>query len=138
MPAPGFLVLSATLLLPLQRHPHAAQRARALARPLRDLAYKPELFVEKTPALEALVQAKDQWIGRDGAAHAERVERYQRIRELNGELSPFVQAQVQRVRDELAECRRQAEWDSVAARRDYPFCLYPEEMLRTAFHLRRP
>ena len=131
MPAPGFLVLSATLLLPLPRHPEAAQRERELARRMRDLVYKPELFVK--PTLDPLIREKQEWIHRDGATHAERVERFERIRELNARLLPFVQPQIQRAKDELAECRRQAEWDAIAARRDYAFCLYPEEMLRTFF-----
>ena len=131
MPAPGFLVLSATLLLPLPRYPDAAQRTRELGRRLRDLIYKPERFVE--PALVPLIREKQEWIRRDGTTHAERVERFERIRELNARLLPFVQAQMQQVQAELAEGRRQAEWDAIAARRDYAFCLYPEEMLRTFF-----
>jgi hypothetical protein len=135
IPAPGFVVLSATLLLPLPRYPDATQGTRALARKLRDLVYKPELFTATTPAIEALVQAKREAIRGEGATHAERVERFKRIRELNAELLPFVADEMQCVHTELVECRRLAEWDTVAARRDYPFCLYPEAVLREAFHV---
>ena len=34
---------------------------------------------------------------------------------------------------ELAACRQEIAWDALAARRDYAFCLYPEDMLRSFF-----
>jgi hypothetical protein len=133
VPAPAFLILSATLLLPLERFPDATRRVRELARQQRDLKYKPERFLDANDATRALIQAKDSWIARGGATHAERAERYQRIRDLNAQLMPFVLDQKKRVESELAEARRQLEWHDVAARRDYAFCLYPEEMLRSFF-----
>jgi hypothetical protein len=133
IPAPGFLVLSATLLLPLPRFPDAAKRARDLARRRRDLLYKPELFLESRPEIEPLLRAKQEWIHRAGATHVERAERFERIREMNARMLPGVQPLMQRVQAELDECREQAKWDRIATRRDYAFCLYPEEMLRTFF-----
>ena len=46
LPAPGFLVLSATMLLPLPRHPDADEQCRLRSRELRDLIYKPERFLQ--------------------------------------------------------------------------------------------
>ena len=130
---PGFLVLTATLLLPLPHFPTAAHRSRDLARQQRDLIYKPERFVKPTPAVEPLIRAKQEWIGRDVSTHPERVERFERIREINASLLPFVEPQMQRLRLEREECGRQVELHDVNSRRDYAFCLYPEEMLRTFF-----
>jgi hypothetical protein len=133
MPAPAFLVLSATLLLPLPRFPHAAQERRRRVRELRDLLYQPERFLpvsEQDAGIEAMIRAKQEWIRRDGATHAARVERFQRIREVNAQLHPHVQAKFAQVQAGLQECAGQIEQDETAARRDYAFCLYPEEMLR--------
>lgn len=126
---PPFLVLSATLLLPLPRFPHAEQQARAGKRRLRDLLYKPERFVDAAAA-KSLIDGKKEWIARKGVTHAERVERFQHIREVNAALQPFVKEQMQQTHAELAEYQLRAEYDAVAGRRDYAFCLYPEEMLR--------
>ena len=129
-PAPGFLVFSATLLLPLPRYPDAAQQAQALARQARDLIYKPERFVTDGAAAEQLIHAKLDWIARVGTTHLERFERYQQIRAINARLHPHVSALRERVEADQREQLRHAAWDAVAGRRDYAFCLYPEEMLR--------
>jgi hypothetical protein len=133
IPAPAFLIVSATLLLPLERFPDSPERVRTLARRVRDLTYKPELFLEPNDATRALIDAKKSWIARDASTHAERAERYHRIRELSAQFWPFVQEERTRVAANLATARQQAEWHRVGARRDYAFCLYPEEMLRSCF-----
>jgi hypothetical protein len=133
IPAPAFLVLSATLLLPLPRYPDATKQVRALEQRWRDLVFKPERFVEKNDKTEPLARAKQEWIARAGLTHEERVERYHRIREINARLLPYVLPQTQRVQVDHLEQQRRAEQDEIAARRDYAFCLYPEEMLRTFF-----
>lgn len=131
--APGFLVLSATLLLPLPRYPEAARLAADLARQERDLVYKPERFVHDGAAAEQLLHAKQSWIARAGAAHAERVERFQNLRAINARLLPFVIPLKERLEADHREQQRRAGLDAVAIRRDYAFCLYPEEMLQSFY-----
>ena len=46
---------------------------------------------------------------------------------------PFVMPLKQGVETDHLEQRRRLEWDAIASRRDYAFCLYPEEMLRKFF-----
>ncbi len=130
---PGYLTVSATLLLPLPRFPEATAKERELQRRMRDLRYKPEQFAPPGPETETLILAKREWIMRGAATHPQRVERFEHIRALNGELLPSVVPEMARVRMAVAECRHQGEADAVATRRDYAFCLYPEDMLRTFF-----
>jgi hypothetical protein len=133
VPAPAYMVLSATLLLPLPRFPRAEQECHERARELRDLTYKPERFLDglaHEPEIAARIAAKQEWIQHTAANHTGRVERFQRLRAINGQLQPYVSAQSERVRTELEACAQASAWDRTAARRDYPFCLYPEEMLR--------
>ena len=132
-PAPAYLVLSATLLLPLERFPGALQQVNELARRGRDLIYKPEHFVEREPQIEPLIQAKEAWIARTGLTRRERVERFHGLRAMNARLLPYVLPLKQSMEAEQREQLRRVEWDAVASRRDYAFCLYPEEMLRAFF-----
>jgi hypothetical protein len=133
IPAPGFLVLSATLLLPLPRFPDALQQVRSLERKARDLQFKPERFIHFSNGTESLVREKQTWIARVGATHAERVERFQRIRELNARMLPFVLPQTEQMQAEHQEQLKRVAQNEVATRRDYAFCLYPEAMLRKFF-----
>jgi hypothetical protein len=133
VPAPAFLVMSATLLLPLPRYPDAGHQVRELSRRTRDLVFKPERFVETNEQTAALVAAKRQWIAASEATHEERAERYQRIRDLNARLQPWGLRALQEVQAGYAEQLRRVEIDAIASRRDYAFCLYPEAMLREFF-----
>jgi len=133
IPAPTFLVVSATLLLPLPRYPQAATQMNALQRKARDLVYKPELHLPSTIESEALLKSKQQWIQRPTSTHAERVQRFHELRELNARMQPFVHSQAEQVQREWKEREAQMECNEVNARRDYAFCLYPEEVLRPFF-----
>jgi len=136
MPAPAFLVLSATLLLPLPQYPNAAGQARMMTRQLRDLTYKAERYLantEHTSEIDQLFRLKQEWIERDGATHQARAERFERIRAVNAQLQPYVHTQYEQVRADLEERHAQMKWHEIATRRDYAFCLYPENMLRTFY-----
>jgi len=133
IPAPSFLVVSATMLLPLQRHPDAAPQAQSLARRKRDLIYKPELFANRVAQSASLLQKKQGWIHGDCSTHSARARRFTEIRAINAQLAPLVRADRDACERELVECRRRQALDEVARRRDYAFCLYPEEMLQNFF-----
>ena len=132
LPVPRVLILSATLLLPLPRYPISPDSCRELARAHRDLWYNPQRhFSDRVPpAARELMRNKEEWIRRGCATRAERRERFQRLREINESLRPFLEADERRLRDERDQCLAHLRVNEVAGRRDYPFCLYPEAMLR--------
>ncbi len=133
-PAPAYLVLSATLLLPLPRHAARAEECRQLAREARDVWYNPQRHLNDKPATVAdLVRQKQHWIERAAPTHAERLQRFQALRRLNDELRPFLNGAEERLRQAARTCRAQVHANQIATRRDYAFCLYPEEMLRSYF-----
>lgn len=131
-PVPGYLVLTATLLLPLPRYPVSTDTCRRLARLHRDIWYNPQRhFPDGVPdAARVLLDAKAAWIARDTPTYAERRERFVVLRELNEQLRPLLHGEEERVRHERDECRNRLRVNEVIGRRDYAFCLYPEEMLR--------
>lgn len=130
VPAPAYLIVSATLLLPLPRFPDATREVQTLWRRLRDMQYQPERFVTGDGGADDLVRSKQAWIARDVATHAERVQRFEALREINFRLQSYVAAEHESTRAALVRRRREVGCDDVAARRDYAFCLYPEAMLR--------
>jgi hypothetical protein len=130
IPAPAYLTVSATLLLPLPRYPEAAQQIRGLKRRQRDLLYHPERFATLTAETAPWIDAKRRWLAHAGVDHAQRVERLRRLREANVQLRPFVKSLMNQAQRELAEWQQRLSLHNVAARRDYAFCLYPAEMLK--------
>jgi hypothetical protein len=128
---PGFLVLSATLLLPLPAYPVREDSVRHLAHELRDLHFNPERHLERDgEPVRTLVAEKEAWIARQPATSPERRERFHRLRELTEALRSHLGDRERQVAELLQRARRDLRANTVLRRRDYAFCLYPEADLR--------
>jgi hypothetical protein len=129
---PAFLVLSATRLLPLPVAPVSREDRQRLARRVRDLEWNPQRHLELTQraALGAVIDEKQAWVAREPADAAGRRQRYETLRSLTSRLREPLRVRQRRLREELARCDKQLEANAVLRRRDYSFCIYPEDTLR--------
>lgn len=130
---PAFVTLSATLYLPLPAFPTSREQHEKLRSQSRDMEYNPQrhLAAPLPPDVSRWVHEKEQWIARSPATSAERKERFRVLRSLNERLRPLLSEQERSLRRELACKRRQLEANAILQRRDYAFCLFPEEKLRS-------
>jgi hypothetical protein len=128
---PPFVVLSATLLLPLTTFPATMPQRYEMAQRLRDLHWNPQRHLAPTvdgPARELAAQKKrllaelTEPIGR---------ERHRALRQLTEQLEPFVHPAQQAIGSRLAEVDAELRANAVLRRRDFAFCLYPEALLRS-------
>jgi hypothetical protein len=128
---PRFMVLSATLLLPLPRPPIAADDCRRLAHALRDLLWNPQRHLDTAadPRARELAQEKQAWIERPVQTRPERKERFQALRRITEELRRHLGEREPNLREQLMICQQKREEVNLLRRRDYAFCLYPEELL---------
>lgn len=148
---PGFLVLSATLLLPVARHRVTPETARRIALQLRDLDYHPEAVLDGVaqasqpvaPVAQAsqpvdpseasaLIAAKRRWIATSPSPENVRT-RWREIRRINAALQPFVSGRRQELLRRQSETASALAAEAILSWRDYAFCLYPEKMLRECF-----
>ena len=131
---PSYLVLSATLLLPLLAFPTGPELYHRLVQEMRDLRFNPQRHLRKedleNAEIHALVAQKQAWMDRQPANAQERRERFEILRALTEQLRPFVRKQDGSLKEEIAKRQQELEANAVLQRRDYPFCLYPEEALR--------
>jgi hypothetical protein len=134
---PAFVVVSATLHLPVGPRRSAVEDARAIQRQLRELTYHPERYANGAVTVSAsgsktvadLIAAKAHWI-RTAPTRENARTRCRQIRRINEMLQPYVAALRGRLLD---ECRRAAEAlkaEAVLSCREYAFCLFPEKTLR--------
>jgi hypothetical protein len=132
--APHFLVLSATLLLPLKSYPVQADDRRRLARDLRDLFWNPQRHLASVDladaAVKELVEQKRRALGLEPADRRQRRDRFQTLRKLNDQLRPRLVQHMREEEAELERCDRRLQANAILQRRDYAFCLYPEASLR--------
>lgn len=130
---PEFLVVSATLQLPIARQRPDPQDARAIDRRLRDLTWHPETAIDsKLPAADEaaeLIAAKAHWINTPQTpdnAHS----RWRELRRINGALQPWVADERERLLAERARLADSLKAEAKLAWREYGFCLYPAATLR--------
>ena len=149
---PGFMILSATLHLPIKQsplplgeHPEGTQGEGGVVnadpatidRQLRELTYHPERFLNGifNPAqdipgeVQSLINSKRRWIDTPQTIENAKT-RCRAIRNVNHSLQPWLE----NLRRQLLERRSQAIMQQQAERilswREYGFCLYPEQTLR--------
>jgi hypothetical protein len=131
---PGYLVLSATLLLPLPPYAVNPDDCRRLKREARDLYYNPQRHLDgeprSRPDVAALVARKQVLVAEEPADRHRRRERFGQIREVSARLRAPVEARLAEVRRRLADCGAEVRANAILRRRDYPFVLYPESVLR--------
>jgi hypothetical protein len=132
---PAFLVLSGTLLLPLETAPGPTGSCRRLRHELRDIYYNPQRHLangaQETTAERELAAQKAAWIVRPTPDARRRKERFENLRALTEKLRTHVGPQATAVEQQLVQCEHRLHLSEVMLRRDYPFCLYPEESLRS-------
>jgi hypothetical protein len=131
---PRYLVLSATLLLPLPAYSATEARRRELARLWRDARYNPQRLVTDEvltrPDVKALVKEKERLAAWSPPSRHGRLERFRNSRFVNERLYSVIEDRALQRYQEFKECDQQLQANVVVQRRDFAFCLYPELLLR--------
>lgn len=131
LPPPGFLVVSATLHLPIEHAAGTVAEVAAIDAELRDITHHPERHIDgrAQSAAADLAAAKRRWVAMP-QTRANARQRCQAIREVNAALQPWLADQRRRLNDGRAESLHRTQAERVLDWREYAFCLYPETFLR--------
>jgi hypothetical protein len=146
--APGFMVVSATLRLPIERPRASAADLQAIEHELREMTYHPERYLtsgadipvclkesanhgrqECLPHPSDLIAAKRRWI-ETPPTRANARQRCLAIRQANAALQPWLEDRRRRLIERQAETTRLLRANEILAWREHAFCLYPEPTLR--------
>ena len=124
---PTYMVISGTLRLPLPTFPATPATRRQLQREFRDLHWNPQRYVDAGE----LAERRERWRASQPADSTGRRERFRGIQALTTLLRDLVPAEeIARREQQLQQCERELAANAILQRRDYAFCLYPEELLR--------
>ncbi|HEY1186074.1 MAG TPA: hypothetical protein VGE74_00395 [Gemmata sp.] len=126
---PAYQVLSATLHLPLPAFPATAHDLHVAERRARDLRWNPHAL----PTADAgLVREHAALTAREPArgAHAARREWFRALRNVKEKLREGAANEVPVAETELRRVRAEVAANAILRRRDYPWVLYPEEVLK--------
>jgi len=123
---PAYQVLSATLHLPLPNFATAPNDLKVLERRARELVWNPERHLPNHERAEV----KRRLAAAEPLDRTARRGWYQHLRALTDELRPAVAEPLGDVERALEVSRSEANANAVLQRRDLPWVLFPEEMLK--------
>jgi hypothetical protein len=131
---PGFMTLTATVLLPVDRPTANENDLRRVEHELRELNYHPERFIDagQSPAaseIGRLTAAKRHWIETQ-LPRGERAERHREIGRLNRQLLSHAGSRRQQLLNERARLSAELRKKTLLGSREFAFCLFPEQTLR--------
>jgi hypothetical protein len=133
---PSFLVLSATLHLPLPTFPATVDSLKQAERRVRDMRWNPQRHIEPDQArnntIQRLIAEKERLIRGEPSSrdHPVRREWFRSLRSITDHLRTYVQAQIPVTEHELKRIELESKANEVLHRRDYSWVLYPEATLR--------
>lgn len=131
LPAPRFLVVSATMLLPFRGYASTTTDLGRALRYLRDLHWQPERVVgRQDDAARSTVEEKRAWIRHECAGRSESRQRFAMLRRINANLRRHLDGHVEKAAADLNRVRAELDANAVLSDREYAFCLFPEEPLR--------
>ncbi|HWB09818.1 MAG TPA: hypothetical protein VG826_11350 [Pirellulales bacterium] len=136
---PPFMVLSATLYLPVQNRATSAEDPRDVQQRLRGLEYHPERYLDvehlsagDTQRVSNLIATKRRWIDTPQTPSNGR-ERCHAIRSVNEALQLWLEEQRRQALTRREQATRRWRAENIIRWREYAFCLYPEATLRELF-----
>ena len=129
---PEFLILSATRLLPLPAVMVGSEDRRRVARELRDVYWNPQRYLPADPtgARREAIAHKKALILQEPTDAAARRARFEALRAVTAALRAPLAGREVELHAERDRTDRALEANAVLHRRDYAFCLYPEDLLR--------
>jgi hypothetical protein len=130
---PAYLTLTATAHLPLPGFPTGPVEYRHMVHDVRDLHWNPQRHM-RVPAADGhwrlLVEEKRALAASEPDAPSDRKERFRRLQGITDRLRGFVAADEIAARQRLELATHELQANVLLRRRDYAFCLFPEETLR--------
>ena len=140
LPAPHYIVASATLLLPLSLPPVSDQHVDQARQQLRDSEFSPDVFLSallednqvsdetQIGLIRSLIESKQQHV-RQQISPADRPAWHQQLQAINQQLSSYADPFRDSLREQLAELVRQHAQKAALSSREFSFCLFPAETL---------
>ena len=129
---PEFMVMSATVKLPIDHASDHCTRVRKLKRELRDTQFQPERFASVADLDPGLIARKKHLLDNQ-PPHGARGQWHREITEITRKLSLCLEDQRSRIATELVNARREASSDAILSSREHPFCVFSLQYLQTTF-----
>jgi len=136
---PEYATISATLHLPYKPFDVSGEDITKLKHVIKDMGYNSERYasgeIMEDDGMRSLVNEKNDLIAKASHDTKERRLAFSRIKQLNDLMKEKISPLIKEKEKEMDDLEKKIKYNSIVMNRDYPFCLYPEAMLRELFKL---
>ncbi|MEK6765464.1 MAG: hypothetical protein AABY49_04450 [Planctomycetota bacterium] len=137
--SPAYATVSATLHLPYKPFNISNEDVIALKHVIKDMGYNPDRYasgeIMEDAGMKSMASEKKDLIAREAHNSEERHRSFDRLRELNALMKEKIRPLIKEKEKELEDLEKKIRYNSIVTNREYPFCIYPELMLRELFKL---
>ena len=134
---PEYATISATLHLPYESFDVSKEDVNALKRVIKDMDYNPDRYasgkIMEDAGMISLANEKKDLIAKASYDTKEKHLAFGRIKQLNGLMKEKISPLIKEKEKEMEDLEKKLIYNSIVTNRDYPFCLYPELILRELF-----
>jgi hypothetical protein len=136
---PEYATISATLHLPYKPFDASKKDVTALKHIIKDMGYNPDRYaseqIMKNAGMKSLINEKKELLAKESNDTKEKHLTFDRIKQLNSLMKDKISPLIKEKENEMEDVEKKLRYNSIVTNRDYPFCLYPESMLRELFKL---
>jgi len=136
---PEYATISATLYLPYKPFDVSDEDINKMKHAVKDMGYNPDRYASRgimeDAGMISLINEKKDLISRGASDSKEKHLTFDRIKQLNSLMKDKISPLIKKSENEIADLEKKLSYNSIVTNRNYPFCLYPEAMLRELFKL---
>ncbi|MDR4505927.1 MAG: hypothetical protein MRK01_14230 [Candidatus Scalindua sp.] len=136
---PSFATISATLHLPFEQYRVTLKDVEGVRDTIKDMNYHPENYttseIMRDSSMLSMIREKEMLIMTQIRNQDEKRRVFSRLKELNLLMKEKISTLVREKEKELLSLEKKLRYNSIVSMRDYPFCIYPETLLRELFSL---
>ena len=130
-------MITATLYLPYKPHDVSSEDVRKLKHVIKDMNYNPERYasgeIMGDAEMKSMVNEKKSLITTEMHNSEEKRLTFNRLKQLNSLMKEKITPLIEEKEKEAEEVEKKLRYNSIVTNREYPFCIYPEPMLRELF-----
>jgi hypothetical protein len=136
---PGYAMITATLYPPYKPHDISHEDVKKLNHIIKDMNHNPERYasgkIMEDAEMKSLVSEKKMLINKEMRNSEEKRRSFNRLKQLNSMMKEKIRPLVEVKEKEAEDIEKKLRYNSIVMNREYPFCIYPESMLRELFKL---
>ena len=136
---PEYATISATMHLPYKPFDVSDKDINKLKHVIKDMGYNPDRYasgeIMEDAGMISLINEKNDLIAKTSHDAKEKHLAFGRIKQLNDLMKEKISPLIKEKEKEMDDLEKKIKYNSIVTKRDYPFCIYPEAMLRELFKL---